>query len=280
MNQDHTPKLVVAAVIGVLLLVLAMSSYAIVPPGHRGVKVTMGKVSDDVVAEGFTWKLPFGITHVELVNVQQQKSEGDAACFSADTQTIQIKFAVMYRLADSKAADLFRNYRGEPYDAIVAPRVQESLKQVTASYQVEELVKKREEARAKTLERLQQRMKEAGGVVEIVDFNLMNIDLSDQVERAIEDKMVIEQEARKKEFESQREKLEADITLIKAKAEAESSRLRGEALANNLLVLQMEIIKKWNGIAPNVVVLGGGAAGTGGAQIILPVVPTTGQQKP
>ena len=33
---------------------------------------------------------------------------------------------------------------------------------------------------------------------------------------------------------------------------------RGEAIATNPLVLQLEIIKKWNGISPSVVVLGKG----------------------
>jgi prohibitin 2 len=274
MNPDHTPKLVVVAVIGVLLVILAMSSYTIVPPGHRGVKVTMGKVSPDVMSEGFAWKLPFGVTNVEPVNVQQTTAAGETECFSSDTQAIKVKFSVIFKVVPDKAATLFQNYRGDPYSAIIEPRLQEVLKQTTAKLPAEGLIQKRDEVRSVTLEQLRKRMtEEGGGVLNIVDLSLTDLDISDQVRAAIDRKIVVQEEAKQKEFEKQRETLEAEITLVKARAEADAARMRGESLASNPLILQMEIIKKWNGIAPNVVVLGNGGDGQAGAQIILPVVP-------
>ncbi len=261
--------LVVVGVLVLAVLFLLFSSFHIVPPGHRGVRVTLGSVAQDVVNEGVTFKLPLGITQIRDITIQQQTATGEAQCFSSDTQSVMIRFAVMYRINADKVATLFQNFRGDPYASIIEPRLQEALKQETALVQVEQMVQQRETLRSKTLERLKARMTENGGIVDIVDVNIMNIDLSDEVERAIEAKMVIEQEAKKKDFEKQRETTEAEITLIKAKAEAEAARVRGEALLNNPLVLQMEIIKKWNGISPNVVVLG--QDGAGGAQVILPV---------
>src|SRR5262245_19914430 len=42
----------------VLLVVIVATSFHIVPPGHRGVKVTLGKVDPSYLPEGLSWKLP------------------------------------------------------------------------------------------------------------------------------------------------------------------------------------------------------------------------------
>ena len=55
------------------------------------------------------------------------------------------------------------------------------------------------------------------------------------------------------------------MTLIAAKAEAESVKIRGEALKSSPNVIDLEIIKKWNGVAPTTVVTGSGGS------IILPL---------
>jgi len=49
-------------------------------------------------------------------------------------------------------------------------------------------------------------------------------------------------------------------------------RIRGEAFNANPLVLQMEILKKWNGVSPTVVMLGNNQDQSG-PSVILPIVP-------
>jgi regulator of protease activity HflC (stomatin/prohibitin superfamily) len=150
--------------------------------------------------------------------------------------------------------------------------VQEALKQVTAKYTAEALVQKREIVREETRNLIRQAI---GEQIDVVDFNLINIDLSDQLEQAIEAKMVQQQTSLKKEYELASERKEAEIVAVKAEAEAKAVKIRGEAIATNPLVLQLEIIKKWNGISPSVVVLGkdGNAA-----NVILPITPTAEQK--
>lgn len=252
----------------VLLLIVLFSSSAVVNPGHRGVRVTLGRVAPEPLGEGVTFKWPLGFSHVEEINVQQQKVDGDTPCFSSDLQTVKIQYAVMYRLVPAAVVSLYQDFKGEPYQSLVAPRVQESLKQVTAKYTAEALVQKRETVREETLGLVRLAV---GGKIEIVDFNVVNIDLSDQLEQAIEAKMVQQQESLKKEFELVSERKEAEIVAVKAEAEAKGVKIRGEALVANPLVLQLEIIKKWNGISPQLVTLGAG--GAGGPQVILPMVP-------
>ena len=85
---------------------------------------------------------------------------------------------------------------------------------------------------------------------------------------AIERKMVPEQEDNKAVFEQQKAQIDAQIQVVRAKGEAESIRIRGEALAKNPELIDLEIIRKWGGQTPRVV--GGDAAG---AAMLLPLGP-------
>jgi prohibitin 2 len=269
-SEMKTVSTVGFAVVAVIAASLLMSSFTVVEPGHRGVRVTMGKVAPEALAEGVAFKWPLGVSRIEEVNVQQQKVEADAPCFSSDLQTVKLRYAVMYRLNPSQVVTLYQDYKGDPYESLVSPRVQEALKQVTAKYTAEALVQKREIVREETREMIRRAI---GQQIEVVDFNVINIDLSDQLEQAIEGKMVQQQAALKKEFELNSERKEAEIVAVKAEAEAKAVKIRGEAIAANPAVMQFEIVKKWNGISPTVVVLGQDNAGSG-AQVILPIVPS------
>jgi prohibitin 2 len=77
------------------------------------------------------------------------------------------------------------------------------------------------------------------------------------LEQAIEAKMVQEQEASKSKYLQQRAQIEADTAVIKAKGEAESIRIRGEALSQNASFVDLQIVDKWDGITPLMIGSGG-----------------------
>ncbi|MDX6767018.1 MAG: prohibitin family protein [Candidatus Methylacidiphilales bacterium] len=251
-------------VLGLLFLglLLLFGCWSIVPPGHRGVSVTLGKVDPVARGEGLTFKKPFMESIIKMP-VQQITQGGTASSFSSDLQTVQVSYAVLYRIPETKVVELFQQYAGNPYATLVEPRVQEAVKQVTALYKAEELVKSREKIKQTVLGKVQQ---ELAGLIDVRDIPITNIDLTDELERAIELKQVTEQQALAKEYELQKARKEAEITLVNAKAEAESVKIKGEALANSPRVIDLEIVKKWDGKTPQSVV-----TGQGGSNIILPL---------
>lgn len=234
----------------------------VVPAGHRGIQVTFGKVSTEPYPEGLSVSTPW--SSVRDVPIQQQTANGEAACFSSDLQTVQIKYALLYRIPAEQVVTLYQKYKGDPYDTLAEPRVQECLKQVTATYTAEQIVQKREEVREKALAKIKISV---GGLIEIVDMNVVNIDLTKELETAIEAKMVQQQQSLAKAFELDREKKQAEITIVQAKAEAESVKLKGDALASSPKVIELEIVKKWDGKSPQTLVVGAG----GGASVVFPV---------
>lgn len=251
-------KLVIVVVV---LIVLMISGTFIIPPGHRGILITMGRVSPVFAPEGFGFKLPF-VTTVMPVSVRQQSVSAKAECYSSDLQQINVELRILYRIPENGVVTVFRDYYGDPFDSLVSPRVSEALKEVTALQSAEQIVKKREEIKARTLEGAR---KKVGDLLVIEDVVIQNVALSKELETAIEAKMVQEQEAAKAKFTQVKTEIEAQTAVIRAKGEAEAIRVRGRAVQENPGLVQLQIVEKWNGISP--LVVGGGS----GANILLPV---------
>ena len=267
MNRGANPRdtlTIWGFAVGALLLLLGFQSFHIVPPGHRGISIFLGKVDPNARPEGIAFKWPF-LESIRDFPIMQLKMDGRADSFSSDLQNMSIYFTVMYRVPETQVVRLFQQYRGDPYGTLIEPRVQEVVKQVTALSRAEDLVKNREKMKEEVLVRLRPAI---GDVLQIVDLSLTNIDLSDQLEQAIEQKVVREQEALAKSFELEKEKKQAEITVVRAQAEAKSVSIKGEALKSSPEVIQLEIAQRWDGKAPLSVAVGSGGSG---ANILLPL---------
>jgi prohibitin 2 len=266
MHPSSLGKLI-GSVIFILALVIAASQATyVIQPGTRGVLVTLGKVSPNALPEGFGTKAPF-ISHVQPVLVRQQTRNLEAECYSSDLQQVNMKLKVLYRIPEASVVRIYQDFAGEPFDSLVAPRVQEALKEVTALQSAEQIVKRREEIKTRTLDAARLKI---DGLILVEDIVLENINLSRELESAIEAKMVQEQEAAKARFTQQKAQIEADTAIIRAKGEAEAIRIRGEALRDTPGLIQLQIVEKWDGRSP--LVVGGGAGGDGtGANFILPL---------
>src|SRR5215510_8298646 len=177
----------IARLVGVALLIFAIVIMAacgtyVVQPGYRGVEVTMGKVSPAFKQEGFGLKSPF-ITTILPVSVRQQTAEEKAECYSADLQQVQVELRVLFRIPEGSVVKLFQEYYGDPFESLIAPRVQEALKEVAALQSAELLVKNREQVKTRTLEIAR---KKVGSLLVIEDVVIQNIALTRELENAIE----------------------------------------------------------------------------------------------
>lgn len=257
-------------VIGLALLVVLFAAYSstyIVPPGHRGVEVRLGRVAPEFRREGFGLKTPF-ITNIYSVSIRQQTRDLEAECYSSDLQQVNASVKVLVRIPEKSVVAIFQEFSGDPFDSLVAPRVQEALKEVTALSSAELIVKNREQIKQKALVSARNKI---GDLLEIQDLVIQNLTLTKELEAAIEAKMVQEQEAAKAKYLQQKAEIEAQTVIIRAKAEAESIRIRGGALTENPTLIGLQIVEKWDGKAPLVVGGNTGAGASGAANILLPL---------
>ena len=269
MHPSTLGKLIGSVILILVLVIAASQATYVIEPGTRGILVTLGKVSPAALPEGFGTKAPF-ISHVQPVLVRQQTRELPAECYSSDLQQVNMVLRVLYRIPENSVVKIYQEFAGEPFASLVAPRVQEALKEVTALQSAEQIVKKREEIKSRTLEATRQKIDK---LLLVEDIVIENITLSRELEAAIESKMVQEQEAAKARFTQQKAQIEADTAIIKAKGEAEAIRIRGEALRDTPGLIQLQIVEKWDGRSPLVVGGGGGGANGdgGGMNFILPL---------
>jgi prohibitin 2 len=244
----------IARLVGVALLafagliVVATGTY-VVQPGYRGVEVTMGSVSVAFKPEGFGLKLPF-VTTIVPISIRQQTAQDTADCYSSDLQQVHIQLRVLFRIPEGSVVRLFRDFLGEPFASLIAPRVHEALKEVVASQSAEQIVKNREQIKAQSLDLARKKL---GSILVIEDIVIENITLTKELEHAIEAKMVQEQEASKSKYLQQRAQIEADTVVIKAKGEAESIRVRGDALKENPAFVDLQVVDRWDGVTPLVI---------------------------
>ena len=262
MNPQSAGKLILgAAAIFVLVIAGSQSTYT-VDTGHRGVEVTLGKVSPACKKEGFGFKIPF-ITRIVPMLIRQQTVEMEADCYSSDLQQIRISLKVLYSIPESSVVSLYREYEGNPFETIIQPRVAEAVKEITALRTAELIVQKREEVKSRSMEIARSKI---GTILTLDDLVLTDMSLSKVLESAIEAKMVQEQEAARARFTKQQAEIEANTAVIKARGEAESITLRGKALRENPSIIDLQIVERWDGITPLVI-----GSGTAGADMLLPL---------
>jgi len=264
MSQTGIARLVGVAILLMALVIVGTSGTFIVPSGHRGVLVTLGRVSPEFKPEGFGLKTPFVATVIP-VSIRQATADMQSAVISKDLQEVRTELKVLYRIPEQSAVQIYQQFKGDPFISLIQPRVDEAIKEITKEHTAQEIVQERAKIKQRTLANAR---KKVGDLLVLVDVVVVDISLSDNYEAAIERKMVQEQEASKAIFEQQKAQIDAQIAVVRARGEAESIKIRGEALSRNPELIDLEIVSKWNGRTPRVV-----SGEASGAQMILPLGP-------
>ncbi len=267
-SPNTMAALIVAGVVVLFLILGGSQATTVVEPGHRGVRVTLGKVSPTFEQEGFLVTMPF-ITRIHQVSIRQQTVELKTECYSADLQQVRATVRILFRIPEASVVSLFRDYNGDPLQALVAPRVVEALKDVASTQSAELIVQNREVIKQETLEATRRKIGEipgAGPIVFIEDLTLSDLALSSELNAAIEQKMTQREEAERAKFVQRQAEIEAETVIIKGRGDAEAISIRGQALRESPSFIRFQIVEKWDGTSPLVV---GGAGNS--APVMVPL---------
>ena len=243
---------VVIILVGVVLL--GLNSFSSVQYGHVGLYKTFGKLNDNVLSPGIHLRIPFVQTIIQ-VNTQVAKAKADATASSKDLQPVSTHVAVNYSVNKEAAYELMNNIGGNYASIIIAPAIQEIVKEVTAKYPAEDLIAKRELVAGEISEQLTSRLTKYNLIVN--DINIVNFQFSDSFNQSIEAKQVAQQQALKAENDLKRIQIEAKQKIAQAEAEAASLKLKKQEVTPELIELkQIEVqeraVEKWNGVLPSV----------------------------
>lgn len=263
-------KWISTAIIVIVVLIVGSNSYAQVEYGHVGLYKTFGKLNDNILGPGMHFKIPFVQTVIQ-VNTQVTKTETDTTASSKDLQPVSTHVAVNYSVNKESAYNLMNNIGGNYDTVIINPAVQEIVKEVTARYQAEELIAKRDVVAGEISEHLTSRLAKYDLIVN--EINIVNFKFSDAFNQSIEAKQVAQQQALKASNDLKRIQIEAQQKIAQAEAEAEALKLKKQEVTPELVQLkQIEVqekaLEKWDGKLPQV---------TGGATPFIDIESLTNQ---
>lgn len=242
-------KIVSLVVLGIAVLVTLFGSFTLVGAGERGVLLTLGKVEDKILTEGFNLKIPF-IQSVKKLDVKTKKEEVDASAASKDLQTVTARIALNYHLRPDTVNKLWQTVGRDYNERIIAPSIQEAVKSATAKYTAEELITKRPNVKEDIKNILLERLQEENIIVD--EFSIIDFNFSKSFNDAIEAKVTAEQNALAAKNKLEQIKYEAEQRIVTAKGEAEAIKIQAEAIQTQggAAYVQLKALEKWNGILP------------------------------
>jgi len=261
-------KLVLGAIIVLIIIgVVASSSVKIVESGNRGVLTHWSAVdiTQSALDEGIHFVIPF---QDEVVNIEVRtlKYDKDTRSASKDLQTVQTTITVNYHPNPSQVNRLYQEIGLDYENRVIQPAIEETVKQVTANYNAEELITKRPLVKSDIENAIRDRLNEfyiETDVISITDF-----EFSQLFTNAIESKVEAEQKAQKAEndlirIEVEARQLEAQAVgtaaanIAEAQGEAEAISIINNALSSNPFYLEWLKTQAWDGRLPLVVGEGG-----------------------
>ncbi|GAI82038.1 unnamed protein product, partial [marine sediment metagenome] len=212
----------------VVLLITATNCVHSVPPGHRGVIVTLGKVKEVNLGEGLQFKLPYIQTIVNM-KVTLEKEEVQESAASSDLQEIMTTLTVHFNVKPDCAWQMYQNMRQNYHSLLLKPIIQEDLKATTAQFTAEQLITTRTQLVYKLTEKLDNSLEPYGINVQTVNF--VNFEFTEVFMDAVEAKVTAEQEALKAKNVLVQIQYEAQQKIIQAEAEKNATIITAEAQA-------------------------------------------------
>lgn len=218
-----------------------------VDTGYRGVKTHFGKVIEQSFEEGFYFYNPFSMDFIEM-DVRTQRIDGEGVAYTRDVQVASLKYTAMVNPIKSSVHFLYRDYGWEWQEKVLPQITSGAMKAVIGKWDAVDLIANREKARMEIEQMLKESTKDK--YIEIVKFEITNIDYADEFEHAVERKVVAVQAAIEAQNKTVQITEEAKQRVISAKAEAESMRIRADALSQNKNLVEYEAVQKWDGKMP------------------------------
>ena len=270
-------KIVLMAIIVLVIIgVVASSSVKIVDAGNRGILTHWNAVdlTNPPLDEGIHFVIPFQDEVVQM-EVRTLKYDTSTRSASKDLQTVQTTVTVNYHPDTERVHFLYKEIGLSYENRVIQPAIDETVKQVSANYNAEELITKRPLVKADIENAIRERLNQFYIDTEVI--SITDFEFSPLFAKAIESKVEAEQKAQKAEndlirIEVEARQLEAQAVglaaanIAEAQGEAEAISIINSALSNNPFYLEWLKTQAWDGKLPLVV-------GEGGTPFI--AIPTT-----
>lgn len=244
-------SVICTAILWIMGLIFIFGSWFTVAEGERAILTTFGKASNNIYEAGLHVKWPI-IQDIKRFDVKTIRDDYKTETYTKDIQTARITVSYSYNLISNDIVETYKTYGNQWQERILYPNLEQAVKAEVGTWNADQMVANRDKVASNILASLQARMIEHNYPVSITNFQMINIDYSDQFENAIEKKVVAEQAALEEANKTKQVEQKAKQQITSAKAEAESMRIRANALTNNPKLVNYEFVQKWDGKLPQI----------------------------
>ena len=211
------------------LFLILFGCFASVKTGYTGVVTVFGEVKPQTMEAGFHFKSPF--ENVIQIDNRVQKKTIEMSCFSSDIQEVDVTYTINYQISKQNASEIYKTIGVEYYETVMAPRIEEVVKNSIKIYTAETLINNRDELTEKIYNDIKEDLIIYN--IEVVSSSVEDIDFSDAFTQAVENKQVASQKQQQTQIEqetltnTQAEQNRREIAI--AEAQAEIARIQAEA---------------------------------------------------
>lgn len=266
-NSGNVPKsigvFVLIGVIAVLLIILLFNSFTVVNEGFIGVKYQFGRIVDSSLSAGLNFHIPF-VEEIEQVDTREQIYSVQTDAYTSDTQTVnELMLKVNYYYDGTQLSEIIRQIGIQNVETkLLVPNVAKIAKDEIGKVQAEKLVQNRADVQNAIFEELKVAL-EPDGII-VTAFAIENLSFDDAFEQSIQAKVIAAQDALKMQNKTAEREEEAKQQVIAAQAEADSQKIKADAEAYAIQVVQEQIaqspdyieylkISNWNGVLPQAI---------------------------
>jgi len=224
---------------------MGLSGCAIVGPGERGLRMTLGNLEPEAHPSGPLLFNPL-ISRVTVVPVRTVNRELALVLPSREGLTIQAEISLMYRLRPEAVPTVFETIGSEYEKAVVMTAFRSAAAEVSSRHNAKDM---HSSERAHIETEIRDRLNTAIGPrgFEVERVLLKSIALPAGLARAIEDKLEAEQAAQRMQFVLEREQREAERRRVEAVGIRDSQRIVNEGLTP--LLIQWRSIEAFRELA-------------------------------
>lgn len=232
----------------VFIIIAILSTFGTVSSWEVGIKYHYG-VIQETINEWVYFNNPI-TEDVEIVDIKTQKIETETSAASKDLQTVTTAVALNYSVDPKLVMNLYREIGSDYVSRVINPTMAEAIKRATSKYTAEELITKRDTV--KDWIKLQISSKLNPIWIKVQDVNITNFAFSKEFDEAVNQKVKAEQDALTQKNKLEQVKYEAQQTIEKAKAQAESIKIQAESVSSQWWAdyIKLKWIEKWNWSLP------------------------------
>lgn len=230
------------------LLILTGCGFRTIDAGNVGIEKRFGEIVGNPLQPGIQFYNPF-TSSVDEFNIQEKTVTGKGACNTKDTQVVDVSYTATFAAEGGKVFEIYRQY-GDDWitNAGIGPVIESQIKIAIGKFEAGDLVKNQDAAAHASFEQVKTALETKN--VRLGTLAFRNIDFSNEFEKAVESKVVAEQSAMQAKNKTVQVEEEAKQVVLTAKAEAESMKIKSQALSQNKGLVQFEAVRKWDGVLP------------------------------